>query len=165
MHRLEWPPRRKGKRCVGAGAGSSSMLAGTSSVTHCLRSGPEPRRPHSARSRSWPCSVPGPAARSPRPPWSLDYGPRACGVAASEPGAVSRPGTASRKLVFVLVGLGRIQVCFSDGALPSSFSRNLPSSAPLRRPLPALSKVVTSLGADRMKHTGGTPSHHLKSKV
>lgn len=175
--RREWPQQRKG--ASGAGAGPAALvllpcLLGQAACPAVSALALSPADPHSA----WQ-SLPAPLRAE-----TLQLGAqglRAClamapGSAALQPHSLELFQGLERlpeSSILVLVGLKRIQICFSDGALTSTFSRNLPSSAPLSRPLPALSsygslppaKVVTGLGVDRMKHTGGTPSHRLKSKV
>ena len=166
MHRREWPPWRKGERRLEAGAGPPPCSPGQAVCPTVYALALSPADP------TVPAAAPGPAPSPVLQPGAQGLHARltmAPGPAALQPQSLELfqgPEQLPESSVLVLVGLGRIQVCFSNGALPSSFSRNRPSSAPLRRPLPALSKVVTGLGGDRMEHTRGTPSHHhLKSKV
>lgn len=173
----EWPPQRKGASGAGAGPVALVLLPCSQGQAACPAVSAlalSPADPHSARQ-----PLPAPLRAETLQPGDQGLRARlamAPGSAALQPRSLELFQGLERlpeSSILVLVGLKWIQICFSDGALTSAFSRNLPSSAPLSCPLPALSshaslppaKVVTGLGADRMKHTGGTPSHRLKSEV
>lgn len=157
MHRWEWPPRRKGERRVGAGAGPPPRSPGQAvcpAVSALALSPADPTLPAATPSPA-PCPVLQPGAQGLHACLTMAPGPAVLQPQSLE--LFQGPKRLPESSVLVLVGLGRIQVCFSDGALPSSFPRNLPSSAPLRCPLPAQSKVVTRLGGDRWNTLGAPP--------
>ena len=92
--RREWPIEEGGigGRHWPGGSGPPPTLAGTSSVSRCLCFGPEPRRPPLCPAASpSPTLCRDPPAGSPRPPCSVGYAPSVCSIAASQPGASSRP--------------------------------------------------------------------------
>lgn len=169
-HWWEWPPQRKGASGAGTGPVALVLLPRSPGQAACPAVSAlalSPADPHSARQ-----PLPAPLCAETLQPGAQGLHARLAmppGSAALQPHSLELfqgPEQLPESSILVLVGLRRIQICFSDGALPSALSRNLPSSAPLRRPLPALSshaslppesEVVTGLRADRMKHTGGHP--------